>query len=129
MIDNWGSFLETVEAKLGAGTAGLLSSVVPSRFEDGLLTLEFPHSAQMQKQLCERNGRIEQIQGVLAEHLSRPVELRFEIAAGPPEPQGGQRKPRTSVQNRDELINDPAVKEVLMGLDATITDIEENREN
>jgi len=34
---------------------------------------------------------------------------------------------KTSGQKRNELINDPAVKTVLMGLDATITGIEENQ--
>jgi len=36
---------------------------------------------------------------------------------------------RISGRKRNELINDPAVKTVLMGLDATITGIEENQEN
>ncbi len=34
---------------------------------------------------------------------------------------------KTSGQKRNELINDPAVKTVLMGLDATITGVEENQ--
>jgi DNA polymerase III gamma/tau subunit len=34
---------------------------------------------------------------------------------------------RTRGQSRNEIISDPAVKTVLMGLDATITGIEENR--
>jgi DNA polymerase-3 subunit gamma/tau len=34
---------------------------------------------------------------------------------------------KTSGQKRNEIINDPAVRKVLMGLDATITGIEENQ--
>ena len=34
---------------------------------------------------------------------------------------------RTRSQSRNEIVSDPAVKTILMGLDATITDIEENR--
>lgn len=37
-------------------------------------------------------------------------------------------RPKTSSQRKNEIINDPAVKTVLMGLDATITDIEEEEQ-
>jgi DNA polymerase-3 subunit gamma/tau len=36
------------------------------------------------------------------------------------------KRPRTSGRKRNEIINDPAVKTVLLGLDATVTDVEEN---
>ncbi len=41
-----------------------------------------------------------------------------------PKPNAG--RPRTSSQRKNEILDDPAVKTVLMGLDATITDIEED---
>ena len=43
------------------------------------------------------------------------------------QPKPGAGRPRTSSQRKNEIINDPAVKTVLMGLDATITDIEEEK--
>ncbi len=124
--DSWQSVLRVITAKLGPGTGGLLSSAVPTQFENGVLTLEFGASAQMQKRMCESNGRMDQIQTLLSEQLSTPVKLKFETAANEQaqgEPSANQ--PKTSVQRRNELINDPAVKTVLMGLDATITGIEE----
>ena len=36
-------------------------------------------------------------------------------------------QPKTTGQRRNELINDPAVRTILMGLDATITGIDENQ--
>ena len=125
--DNWQSLLGVITSKLGPGTGGLLSSAVPVQFEDGVLTLEFGASAQMQKRMCESNGRAEQIQALLGEQLSMPVRLNFEIAADE-QTQGEQtaKQPKTSSQRRNELINDPAVKTVLLGLDATITGIEED---
>jgi DNA polymerase-3 subunit gamma/tau len=125
--DNWPNILKVITTKLGGATAGLLGWAEPSRFEDGVLTLEFGLSAKVQKGLCERNGRTEQIQSLLCEELSIPLKLRFEIAAGEQE----QAEPvpireMTIGQRRNELINDPAVKTVLLGLDATITDIEED---
>ncbi len=124
---NWQSLLGVITAKLGPGTGGLLSSAVPAQFENGVLTLEFGASAQMQKRMCESNGRMEQIQALLSEQLSTPVRLKFESAAEE-QRQGcpSANQPKTSVQRRNELINDPAVKTVLMGLDATITGIEED---
>ncbi len=124
---NWQSLLGVITAKLGPGTGGLLSSAVPAQFENGVLTLEFGASAQMQKRMCESNGRMEQIQALLSEELSTPVKLKFETGAEEQrqgEPTANQ--PKTSVQRRNELINDPAVKTVLMGLDATINGIEED---
>jgi len=125
--DNWQGLLGVIAAKLGPGTSGLLSSAVPARFEDGVLTLEFGASAQMQKRICESNSRMEQIQALLSEQLSMPLRLKFETAAD--EQRQGEpaaRQPKTSGQRRNELINDPAVKTVLLGLDATITGIEED---
>jgi len=37
-----------------------------------------------------------------------------------------ERRAKTSSQRKNELINDPAVKTIIMGLDATITGLEEN---
>ncbi len=92
-----------------------------------MLTLEFGASAQMQKRMCESNGRMEQIQALLCEQFSTPVRLKFETAAEQQtEAVPDANQPKTSSQRRNELINDPAVKTVLMGLDATITGIEED---
>jgi DNA polymerase-3 subunit gamma/tau len=125
--DNWPNLLKVITTRLGGATAGLLGWAEPSRFEDGVLILEFGSSAQLQKKMCESNGRAEQIQNVLCEQLSVPVKLKFEIAAG----EQTQAEPvpvreMTVGQRRNELINDPAVKTVLLGLDATITGIEED---
>jgi len=125
--NNWQSLLGVITTKLGPGTGGLLSSAVPTRLENGVLTLEFSASAQMQKRMCESNGRIEQIQTLLGEQFSTPVKLKFETAAEKQTQAAPDvSRPKTSGQRRNELINDPAVKTVLMGLDATITGIEED---
>jgi len=54
--------------------------------------------------------------------------LKFETAAEKQtEAVPDAKQPKTSSQRRNELINDPAVKTFLMGLDATITWIEEDQ--
>ena len=124
--DKWQSLLGVITTKLGPGTSGLLSSAVPSRFENGVLTLEFGASAKMQKQMCESNGRAEQIQTLLSEQFSTPLRLKFEIAAGQTKAEIKKQQPKTTGQRRNEMINNPAVKTILMGLDATITAVEED---
>jgi DNA polymerase-3 subunit gamma/tau len=128
--DNWQDILRLITAKLGPGTGGLLRSAVPGRFEDGVLTFEFGPAARTQKSICERNGRIEQVQALLSEEFSTPVRLKFEMAAeGQTRAEPAPNRPKSSGQRRNELINDPAVKTVLLGLDATITGIEEDQQN
>ena len=128
--NNWQSILKIISARLGNGTAGLLSCAEPSRFEDGFLTLTFPASAQVSKKMCESNGRTEQVQSLLSEHLSVPVRLKFNTAVDEQEHKEVRpEQSKSSTKKRNEIINDPAVKTILMGLDATITGIEENPNN
>ena len=122
--DRWPSLLKL----LGPGTGGLLSSAVPAQFEDGVLTLKFGTSAKAQ--IFERSGRIKQIEAILSEEFSTPVRVKYETAAGKQtQTESGTIPPKTGSQRRNEIINDPAVKTVLMGLDATITGIEENKDD
>jgi len=126
---NWQNVLEIIAARLGGGSGGLLASAEPTRFEDSLLTITFPASAEMQKKMCESNSRVTQIQSLLSERCGTNIRLKFETATDEHtqiEPAVNQ--PKTTGQRRNELINDPAVRTVLMGLDATITGIEEGQQ-
>jgi len=125
--DRWKSVLVLVSSELGPGTGGLLSCAEPSRFDNGTLVLEFDPSDKIKKGMCERNGRREQIETLLSEEFATPIRVKFEVAGGAQtkaESKADQQK--TASQRRNELLNDPAVKTILMGLDATITGIEEN---
>ena len=125
--DDWQNILVTIAARLGNGTAGLLSSAVPSRFENGILTLTLSASAEVSRKMYESNGRAEQIESLLSELYHVPVQLKFERGSD----EQGQANPRpdrpktTTSSRRGEILNDPAVKTVLIGLDAMVTDIEE----
>jgi len=123
--DNWQETLRLIKTKLGPGTNGLLSSAVPIRFDDGILTLEFDMSARAD--IFEKSGRKEQIEALLSKEFSMPIKLQLETAAGEQtQSESGTTPPKTGSQRRNEIVNDPAVKTVLMGLDATITNIEED---
>jgi DNA polymerase-3 subunit gamma/tau len=127
---NWQSVLKIIAARLGNSTGGLLASAEPTRFEEGMLTITFPASAEVQKKMCESNSRTAQIQSLLSEHCGRDLRLKFETI---PDEQiqttPAANQPKTTGQKRNELINDPAVRTVLMGLDATITAIEDDRQD
>jgi hypothetical protein len=56
--------------------------------------------------------------------LPRP----FETAPKGTQTAPAANQPKTTGQKRNELINDPAVRTVLMGLDATITGIDEDQQ-
>jgi len=126
VVESWPQILSTVAAKLGNGTASLLNGSTPRQLEGDTLTIEFPPTGRMQKQMCEGNGRAEQIASVLSEHLGRPIRIKCELIAGSQaEGPEDRAKPKPAGQKRYEILNDPAVKNILVGLDATITGIEE----
>jgi len=126
--DRWQGTLSLVSSKLGPGTGGLLSCARPSRFENGTLALEFDPSDKIKKGMCERNGRPEQIEALLSEEFSAPIKVKFEVGGAQTKAESKAEQEKTGSQRRNELFNDPAVKTVLMGLDATITGIEESQQ-
>jgi DNA polymerase-3 subunit gamma/tau len=126
--DNWQKTLRLIKTKLGPGTNGFLGSAVPIRFDGGILTLKFDTSAKAD--ILKKSGRIEQIEALLSKEFSTPVKLKLEIATGEQtKTDSSTTPPKTGSQRRNEIVNNPAVKTVLMGLDATITNIEENKDN
>ena len=102
-----------------------MSGSTPRRLTGDTLIIDFPASGRVQKQMCESNGRIDQIAAVLGEHLGRPVRIKFELVAEPPAGESGNGRAKPNGARRQEILNDPGVKAVLLGLDATITGIEE----
>jgi len=119
---NWQPILSVIAAKLGKATAVLLTAAEPAEFEQGLLTVRFDAAARMQKKMCESSGRAEQIQTLLAKYCRGLTGLKFEIANDNEQANtAGQSKSSSQIKN--EIMNDPAVKTVIMGLDATITNV------
>jgi DNA polymerase-3 subunit gamma/tau len=124
LIESWPQILGSMGAKLGNLIASLLTGSAPRELKGDTLTVAFPAKGRIQKEMCESNGRAEQMESVLSEHLGRRVRIKFEMMAEPQsESTNGREKPNG--QNRREILNDPGVKTVLLGLDATITGIEE----
>jgi len=119
---SWPDVLLSLEEALGKVTIGLLHGSTPKGLSEGVLAIEFPPTGKMQKEMCESNGRSERITTALSDYLGQTVSVRFEVAAAEvPEGDG-----KSNAQKRYELLTDPAVKTILVGLDATVTGIEED---
>jgi len=119
---NWQNILKAV----GPSTAGLLACAQPARFENGVLILEFSASSEVQKKMCESNGRVEQIGAVLREKCGKDIKIELRLGQGEVKATEEPAQTKTRSQKQNEILNDPAVKAVIMGLDATITNIEDN---
>ncbi|MBN1505337.1 MAG: DNA polymerase III subunit gamma/tau [Sedimentisphaerales bacterium] len=124
VIESWPEILTRIAPALGNATAGLLSGTMARRVQEDMLAIEFPAAGKVQKAMCESKERGERIASAVSEHLGRSIRIKYEIMADPQSnAMSGPAKP--SGQKRYEILNDPAVKTVLTGLDATITGIEE----
>ncbi len=116
---NWQSILASVKGK-NASTGGFLDSAEPACWRDSVLTLSFPQSAGFAKQMCEkRKGQIEQL---LSEAIGAEIKVQFE--SSPDQSQGQRTITAANKKKRDEALNDPAVKTLLSGLNATVTEID-----
>jgi DNA polymerase-3 subunit gamma/tau len=119
---SWPDVLAGMEEALGKVTIGLLHDSKPKDLSEDVVTIEFPTTGKMQKEMCESNGRSERIAAALSDYLGQTVSVRFEVAAAEETAEGG----KSNAQKRYELLTDPAVKTILVGLDATVTGIEED---
>jgi len=124
VIESWPEILTLIAPVVGSATAGLLSGTTARQVKDDTLAIEFPAAGKVQKAMCEGKERAERIASAVSEHFGRSIRINYEIAADP-QSNGRITPARPNGQKRYEILNDPAVKTVLTGLDATITGIEE----
>ncbi len=123
LVESWSGILESVAKHLGAATTSLLTGSTPKGLSGDVLTIEFPSTGKMQKEMCESNGRSEQIAEALSGCLGRSVRVAFSVGEAPQSEQAGERVPFAERQR--QILSDPGVKSILMGLGATVTGIEE----
>lgn len=116
-----------IKSAMPASIAGLLAAAVPTALANGTLALQFPATSGFTIQMCQSNGKAEVIEAAISQSIGGKVKVVYELAQGsstaaPAKPPGA----KASKQQREEIINDPAVRTLLTGLGATITHIEEN---
>ncbi len=122
-VASWPDILHTISKRLGPATTSLLTGSTSSGLSGDRLTIEFPATAKMQKEMCESNGRSEQVADALSECLGRAVRLTFAVVESPQAAEDTERIPFAERQR--QILSDPGVKTVLMELGATVTGIEE----
>jgi DNA polymerase-3 subunit gamma/tau len=124
LVENWPDMLEAIRSKLGNGTAALLGGTSPRELKGDVLIIEFPTPGRID--MCQSNGRADQIAGVLSEQLGRRIRIKLEAVVSS-QAEAAESSARLSTQKRNEILNDPGVKVVLGGLEATVMKIEENQ--
>ncbi|MHC4271628.1 MAG: DNA polymerase III subunit gamma/tau [Planctomycetota bacterium] len=121
--NNWQSILSIIGKEMGKGTSSLLTSALPTKLEKDILTLSFPPTAKTQKRMCESNNRLKKIESLLSDKAGRPINLKLSLN------EEVENHNETGTRKKNEIVNNPAVKTVLLELDATITGIEEHQDN
>ncbi len=121
---NWPVIIETVASELGSGTGGLIALSKPVDLKDDLLTIAFDFTAKMSMDLCQTNGRGEQIENCLSNIRGSVVKLKMKMIdngdSAPARPKGN-----ISSAERNEIMDNPAVKTIISQLGATVTGIEQ----
>jgi DNA polymerase III subunit gamma/tau len=126
--NNWQAIRGEIAESAGKNISGLLATAVPTALANGTLTLQFPVTNAILMQMCQSNGKPEVIAAAIGKSIGCEVKVAYELgqgnsAAPPAKPPGA----RASKQQREEIINDPAVRTLLTGLGATITHIDESQ--
>lgn len=122
----WRDILAYVKAKATVRITDLLQKATPKQLRGSLLVLSFPASEAFSKNLCESNGRAEKIRSLLSDAIGDKINVAFELDSSGqqkkmPRPPGA----RTAKKQKDAAANTPAVKTVLLGLEANIIEVEE----
>jgi DNA polymerase III subunit gamma/tau len=126
--NNWQAIRGEIAESAGRNISGLLATAVPMALTNGVLTLQFPPTGGFTIQMCQSNGKAEAIESAIGKSIGFNVKVAYELsqsgsATPPAKPPGA----RASKQQREEIINDPAVRTLLTGLGATITHIDESQ--
>lgn len=122
---NWQAILESAKGK-NAATGGFLDSAEPADWRDNVLTLSFPQSAGFARQMCEkRKGQIEQL---LSGAIGLETKVWFESSVQETDETQATGRAQADRKKRDEALNDPAVRTLLSGLNATVTGIDKVEE-
>lgn len=123
---NWTKIVDAIAEELGSAAAGLISKAEPVEINGNALTILFNAASKMSKNLCQSNGRQEQIESVLSKYFSKPISLIMQVSENNSQGNNEQNQKIPASQRRNEIISDSAVKTVLTGLGARIIKIDED---
>lgn len=122
---NWQAILESAKGK-NAATGGFLDSAEPADWRDNVLTLSFPQSAGFARHMCE--NRAGQVESLLSEAIGAETKVQFESSVQEADETQATGQAQAESKKRDEALNEPAVRNLLSGLNATVTGIDKVEE-
>ncbi len=106
----------------------MLDPTEPADFQNNTLTLAFGAGSEFTMTMCQTPSRTEQIQLLLSKAIGTDIQVNFEINAED-DKKSGSGKRLSGKEMQEEVMSDPAVKKLISGLNATITGIEEDKNN
>ncbi|MCI0498977.1 MAG: DNA polymerase III subunit gamma/tau [Planctomycetales bacterium] len=117
-------------AQTDAGLGAFLAQAHPVSYRDSVLLIQFGRNGQGQlaKNMCER--KLETVEKIISQDVGATVKVRTELgdekAAAPEKKAAVPAELALPVnrQQRQEVLNDPAVQMVLKGLDASPVEIQ-----
>ena len=123
ILTRWPAFFERIQAAAPFFSSHL-AQAQPVELRNQTLVLGFAPSAGFHKTMCE--GRSAKLAEVIQSILGTTLQLKFTTADNGPLASASATTPATAVPagRMSEIMNDPAVRTLLAGLDARITDIE-----
>jgi DNA polymerase-3 subunit gamma/tau len=115
--ENWGSFLQAIRPRNRAVEA-LLKSCEPMAVQGDRVTLGFYHSFHREKTNEDRNRQV--IEETLSELAGRPVRVKCALLEGDRE----QKEQESEAKRREELLDNPVVREAVERYGAKVIDIQ-----
>jgi DNA polymerase-3 subunit gamma/tau len=115
--ENWGSVLQAIRPRNRAVEA-LLKSCEPMAVQDDRVTLGFYHSFHREKTNEDRNRQV--IEETLSELAGRPLRVKCALLEGDRE----QKEQESEAKRREELLDNPVVREAVERYGAKVIDIQ-----
>jgi DNA polymerase III subunit gamma/tau len=128
---SWGAIGEHLESR-GGGLAAKVGPAKPVAYQNGLLTLAFSEgdpSSKMYVTVCEKQATKERLQAAFSEVLGTPIVIKIVMQQAEAEAPAATFKPkgaRTSQKELNEILNDPSIKTLMLGLNAKVLGVEED---
>jgi DNA polymerase-3 subunit gamma/tau len=130
---SWAVIMEHLESK-GGGLAAKVATASPVAFQNGFLTIAFSQSDPTSKMLlgiCEQQHTRERLQTAFSEVLGSSIAIKVVMQQmdAKPAPAAQAFKPkgaRTSQKELNEILNDPSIKTLILGLNAKVMGVEED---
>ncbi|MCD4830612.1 MAG: DNA polymerase III subunit gamma/tau [Anaerohalosphaeraceae bacterium] len=123
----WDGILTSCRNDQNSRIVDMLKKATPVDFTSSRIVLSFKAADDFTKKLCENNGRAEAICQLLSGAFGKKIDVVFETETGEKPAAMRPRGAKVGQKTIDEATNNPAVKSLLMELDASIIDVSEGQ--